>query len=225
MKHRIRNLSEEQVIIDAYGCGGTGSHVLNGVARMSKALADLGHPGIHVMAYDPDDVTHANVGRQAFYETDVGYNKAKVLTDRINLYYRQRWAGNSHKAPSSGSRADIVIVCVDTKKSRKVISKARFKKEAYVIDCGNEKTTGQVIMGQYKGGLPFPYEENKALVTGKESKEPGCVDQYYRQDLFINSMVSTYALHLVWNLFRKAELDVRGVFMDIENGITNPVKC
>tara|TARA_Y100000593_G_scaffold22736_1_gene45277 strand:+ start:447 stop:1124 length:678 start_codon:yes stop_codon:yes gene_type:complete len=225
MKHYVKNLSEEQVVIDVYGCGGTGSHVLNGLARISKALADLGHPGIHVMAYDPDEVTHDNVGRQAFYEADVGHNKAKVLVDRINLYYMQRWGSKPFKAPTSGSRADIVISCVDTKRSRKAIAKARLKKEAYVIDCGNEKTTGQVIMGQYQGELPSPYEENEELVTGEESEEPGCIDQYYRQDLFINSMVANYALHLVWNLFRKPELEVRGMFMDIGRGITNPIKC
>ncbi|SVE21099.1 uncharacterized protein METZ01_LOCUS473953, partial [marine metagenome] len=118
----------------------------------------------------------------------------------------------------------IVVVCVDTKKSRREIAKARLKNEAYVIECGNEKTTGQVILGQYKGELPFPYDDNPELMKGRDDNEPGCVDQYYRQDLFINCMTSVHALHLVWTLLRKAEIEVRGAFFDISKAITNPIK-
>ena len=225
MAHTIKsNLSEHIVKIDVYGCGGTGSHVLNGLVRMAKALSDLGHPGIHVTAYDPDVVSYDNVGRQAFYDADVGQKKSKVLVDRINLYYRQRWQAITATAPGS-TNAKIAIACVDTISSRAKIAKANYKKGAYIIDCGNARASGQVILGQYQGELPFPYEENKDLVEGEEPDEPNCVDQYYRQDLFINSMIAGHALHFVWTLFRRASLDVRGVFTNLERGITNPIKC
>ena len=225
MAHTIKsNLSEHIIKIDVYGCGGTGSHVLNGLARMAKALNDLGHPGIHITAYDPDVVSYDNVGRQAFYDADVGQNKSKVLIQRINLYYRQTWRAITKEAPSS-SKADIAIACVDTISSRSKIAKAKYKSGAYIIDCGNAKASGQVILGQYQGELPFPYEENRDLVEGEEPDEPNCVDQYYRQDLFINSMIAGHALHFVWSLFRRTSLDVRGVFTNLERGITNPIKC
>lgn len=224
MAHTIENLSEDKVLIDVYGIGGTGSHIINGLARMSKALSDLNHPGIHVTAYDPDIVTHENVGRQAFYETDVGQAKSKVATERINLYYRQNWRAVKGVAPSR-TDAKICIACVDTIKSRAKIAKAKFKDKAYIIDCGNARASGQAIIGQYQGDLPFPYEENKELITGEEPDEPSCVDQYYRQDLYINSMVAGHALHFVWTLFRRTSLDIRGVFLNLERGITNPIKC
>lgn len=223
MTHIISNLSEDIVKIDVYGCGGTGSHVLNGLARMSKALSDLGHYGIHVSAYDPDVVTHENVGRQAFFDADVGQAKSKVLIERINLYYWQRWRAVKGKAPSS-SHADICISCVDTKASRKKISEGRYKKGAYLIDCGNARASGQVILGQHDGDLPSPYED-KALIEGDEPDEPTCVDQYYRQDLYINSMIAGHALHLVWTLFRRTSIDNRGIFLNLETGITNPIRC
>lgn len=222
MPHTINNLSEDIVKIDIYGCGGTGSHVINGLARMAKALSDLNHPGIHVTAYDPDYVSHENVGRQAFYDADVGQSKSKILIERINLYYLQSWRAVRGSAPSS-SRADICISCVDTKSSRKKISKSRFKKGAYIIDCGNARASGQVIIGQHRGDLPSPYEAG--LIDGDEPDEPTCVDQYYRQDLYINSMVAGHALHFVWTLFRRNSLDIKGVFLNLESGITNPIKC
>ena len=225
MAHIIKtNLSENVIPIDVYGCGGTGSHVLNGLARLAKALNDLGHPGIYVTAYDPDTVSYDNVGRQAFYDADVGRNKSKVLTERINLYYSQKWRAITKEAPGS-SNAKICVACVDTISSRAKIAKAKYKKGAYIIDCGNARASGQVLLGQYKGELPFPYEENPALVQGEEPDEPNCVDQYYRQDLFINSMIAGHALHFIWTLFRRTSLDIRGVFTNLEKGITNPIKC
>jgi len=222
MSHKIENLSEDKILIDVYGCGGTGSHVINGLARIAKALSELNHPGIHVTAYDPDIVTHANVGRQAFYEADVGEYKSSVLIERVNLYYRQNWRAVKRKAPNY-TKAHICIACVDTKASRKEISEAKYNDNAYIIDCGNSRASGQVILGQSKGDLPFPYD--KELTEGDEPQEPNCIDQYYRQDLFINSMIANHALHFVWTLFRRTSLDIRGVFLNLESGITNPIKC
>ncbi|MBL18536.1 MAG: hypothetical protein CMC82_01730 [Flavobacteriaceae bacterium] len=210
--------------ISVYGCGGTGSHVINGLARINHALKQLDKDGIYVTAYDYDTVSHENVGRQAFYETDVGHNKAKVLIDRVNLYYRTNWKSVHTKAPSS-SKCDMVISCVDTVKSRESIAKAWHKKETYLIDCGNSKTSGQVLIGQFDGKLPNIYNENPDLMYGEEpEEEPGCVDEYFRQDLFVNSVVATHALHFVWRLLRWESLEVRGVFFDLNTGVSNPVK-
>lgn len=35
------------------GAGGTGSQVITNLARMSVALQALGHPGLHLTAFDP----------------------------------------------------------------------------------------------------------------------------------------------------------------------------
>lgn len=210
--------------IAVYGCGGTGSHVLNGLARINHALQQLNKPTIHVTAFDDDLVDHDNVGRQAFFPADVGHNKAKVLCERINLYYHTNWMGIASKAPSSDKK-DLVISCVDSVKSRERIAKSWQTEGTYMIDCGNAKTSGQVLIGQYKGDLPNIYTENEELIYGEEQDdEPGCVDQYFRQDLFVNSVVASYALHLVWTLLRWRKLKVRGIFFDLDKGVANPVK-
>ena len=224
MSGSIHTLTKKIERIAVYGCGGTGSHIMNGLARINYALKQISKPGFHVTAYDFDNVSYDNVGRQAFYETDVGHNKAKVLTDRINLYYHTNWLGKPTKAPSS-DKVDLFISCVDTVKSREAIAKSWHKPGTYMIDCGNARTSGQVLIGQYKGDLPNVYIENTDLIYGDEPEdEPGCVDQYFRQDLFVNSVVADNALHFVWRLLRWGSLEVRGIFFDLDKGVTNPVK-
>jgi PRTRC genetic system ThiF family protein len=217
MDMRIENIS-------VYGCGGTGSHILNGLARIDHALKSLNKFTFQVTAYDPDTVTEQNVGRQAFYPCDVGVNKAKVLCERINLYYHTRWRAVPSKAPSS-DKTDLFIACVDTVKSREAIAKSWHKKGTYMIDCGNAKSSGQVLLGQFNGKLPNLYTENDELIYGDEPEDDfSCTDQYYRQDLFVNNAVALQALQIVWSMVRWGKINHRGVFLDIERGAMNPIK-
>ena len=219
--HNLKTIIKK---ISVYGCGGTGSHMINGLARINYSLKQLNKPEFYVTAYDFDTVSYNNVGRQAFYDSDVGHNKAKVLIDRVNTYYKLNWKHYTTKAPSS-SKDDMIISCVDTIKSREAIAKSWLKKEAYMIDCGNERTSGQVLIGQFNDELPNIYTENNDLIYGNEpTDEVGCVDQYHRQDLFVNSVVADNALNLIWNLLKWESLEVRGVFFDLRKGICNPVK-
>jgi molybdopterin/thiamine biosynthesis adenylyltransferase len=49
-----------------FGCGGTGSHVAAGLARLEKAINELGGKFPKVTICDPDVVEQPNVGRQLF---------------------------------------------------------------------------------------------------------------------------------------------------------------
>lgn len=220
MKHKI-NLPDRPSI-DLYGCGGTGSHILLGLARVYKAITDLEGEGFNVSAFDPDKVERRNIGRQAFYEPDLGINKAHTLIDRINLYHGYNWSSYAEYAPAR-SNANIIISCVDTGESRKSISKCESWHNTYIIDCGNAKYSGQVLIGQASGDLPNPYKENPELMVKDTDNEPSCGDPYSEQDLFINQIIATYALDLVWTLLHSEYLEKRGVFVDIKKGVTNPL--
>lgn len=222
--HIVKGLVEGKVMITLAGVGGTGGFVLNGLARMTHGLSKVGHPGLFVSAHDPDYVAHTNVGRQIFTEYDVGYLKAPIAVDRLNTSLKTNWKGCPAKCPSSMHTTDILIVCVDTKKARKEISKAHMKDDAYIIDCGNSKDSGQVILGQKKGDLPNPYEEHPDLIKGREDFTPPCADPYQAQDMFINQLVATYACDVVWRLLRKERIYQKGCFTSL-SGITRPIEC
>jgi len=221
--HKV-NRFPSSVHISVIGCGGTGSHVVNQLVDVHTAITTLGHPGLTVQAYDGDAVAFSNVGRQAFYQQDVGRPKAQVLIERINMYYGLNWRAHNHLANGVGVSADILISCVDTKASRRLIKGAPKTKKTYIIECGNARASGQVILGQEKGDLPNPYREHPGLTKGKEPKGEGCLDPYYKQDLAVNRVVATYVQQIVWDLLRKHEIGYRGVFFDLTKFTSNGIQ-
>ncbi len=76
-----------EISVVLIGCGGTGSEMLDCLARLDWVIRALGHPGLRVKVYDGDTVEAPNVGRSQFYPADVGFNKAIVSVQRANL----RW--------------------------------------------------------------------------------------------------------------------------------------
>jgi PRTRC genetic system ThiF family protein len=141
------------------GAGGTGSQVLNGLARMDHALRALDRPGLFVVVADGDRVSASNVGRQAFSPGDVGQSKAAVLVTRVNRFFGLDWEALAKPVGPTKPEAvswlrpgllDVVIGCVDSGRARKGIGRALkgwLKDASYWLDFGNSRSTGQVILG------------------------------------------------------------------------------
>lgn len=147
---------ERPVQIALAGVGGNGSQMLSGLARLATAIRALGHPGIEVTAYDPDTVTSANVGRQLFYSSDVGLNKAIVAVHRINQALGIAWSAAPHRFAGSPHddplRTDMVVSCVDTRASRiEIDNTGRRAGARYWLDLGNREADGQAILGEWPG--------------------------------------------------------------------------
>ena len=154
------NLSRHEISVSLIGCGGTGSQVLTGLGQMHASVQALHQQerincqGLSVTVYDPDTVSPFNIGRQLFYATDLGLNKAEVLVGRVNMAYGTKWrAVGEGFALGSSRRPDVLITCVDTAKARRELHKdlwkARYMEAAsYWLDCGNLATVGQVVLGQ-----------------------------------------------------------------------------
>ena len=155
---------QHPITINLVGAGGTGSQVLTCLARLDVTLQALGHPGLFVTLYDPDEVTEANIGRQLFSYSDFGLNKAVCLISRINNFFGNDWKAVPHLFPSSAREskkenvANITITCTDNVKSRldmwKFLKAVRdigsytdYKTPLYWMDFGNSQTTGQVLLG------------------------------------------------------------------------------
>lgn len=230
-----------QVKIALVGCGGVGAHVLSGLARLHTAIVALGHPGgIEVTVFDPDTVSQANVGRQAYSPADIGINKAVLSVHRLNSFYGLNWAAEPTRfpAPRRNFTPEIVVSCVDTKAARREI--ADYCKNAgvsYWLDFGNDLVTGQVILGQpmhrweEKKKRPmrlptvtelFPEIMDKNAV---EDNTPSCSlqESLERQDLFIGQSCAAFGLDLLWKLFRQGGIDNHGMFVNLQSGRVTPL--
>ena len=163
------------VTINLIGGGGTGSQVLTCLARLDVTLRALGHPGLFVTLYDPDEVTEANIGRQLFGYSDLGLNKAVCLITRINHFFGNDWKAESRLFPSlpknAGNKnlANITITCTDNIKSRldvaKLLKTVRYgnyrndESPLYWMDFGNTQTSGQALIGTVPKTIQQPKSE------------------------------------------------------------------
>ena len=138
MKHTVKNgFHTHPVRINLIGVGGGGSLVLSGLVRLHLAMKSLGHPyGLDVEVWDPDRVSSANIGRQLFAASEIGLNKAEALVNRYNLGFALNW--KAHPERYHNNRGfDVLIACVDSRRSRKEIFQTLPKKNGpYVLDGG-----------------------------------------------------------------------------------------
>lgn len=223
------------------GCGGTGSQLLSGLARLNAALVALGHPGLEVTVYDPDTVTSANVGRQLYSPADVGHPKAVIAVTRINQFFGLSWRAEIEPFPPATLpphwRPKLIVSAVDTARARLEIGKAcRLLKVPYWLDTGNSHQTGQAILGTstelpqpagaYESRLPTVLDCYPDLPTRREEEHgPSCslAAALEQQDLFINQEIATAALALLWQAFRSGTLSVHGAFIDSRQIIRRPL--
>ena len=230
-----------QVKIALVGCGGVGAHVLSGLARLHTATVALGHPaGLDVTVFDPDTVSQANVGRQAYSPADIGINKTVLSVHRLNSFYGLNWnAEPTHfPVPRRNFAHDIVVSCVDTKAARRDIADyCRNAGISYWLDFGNDLVTGQVILGQplhrweEKKKRPmrlptvtelFPEILDKNAV---EDSTPSCSLQEPLSAKTCSSAraVPPSASNCPGSLFRQGGLDNHGMLVNLQSGRVTPL--
>lgn len=220
------------------GAGGTGSIVLSMLAQMDYNLSKLsdGITRLNVLVADGDDVSSSNIGRQAFYSSDIGMNKAEVLTTRFNQFMNTNWSWSTDfVAPEDieEHEFDVIISCVDSAKFRYELGN-HFKdtdNSSLWIDCGNSVSTGQILLG-HLGGYP---DEDKlpnifdlygsALESMEDRPEDSCGHEsaLSAQDFGINHAIAMQATNLLWQLIRHGSIDVHGAFVDLKSSTVNPI--
>lgn len=228
------------VRIALIGCGGNGSQMLTGLARLNHAITALGHPGLLVKVYDPDTVSEANMGRQMFGAFDVGASKAHVLVNRINAFFGLNWEAVHGRYDGDRTQALMAIACVDSARARHEIHQ-KLKRHGvhYLMDLGNRAADGQVLLGELFTGrvalrasadsvlLPSPYDVLPELVDlqAKEDDTPSCglAEALERQELFVNQSIVTPALSILWEFFRHGKLTWHGAFVNLRTGSMRPL--
>ena len=234
------------------GAGGTGSQVLNALARIDYALFKLQHPGLQVTVYDDDIVTEANIGRQLFCPCDIGQDKASVLVSRVNSFFGLNWESVCAQYPQEQETANIVITCVDNVKSRIAIGKhlERNKNRGsyggydqsqclYWLDFGNQRDRGQVILGSIRdieqpkkskyetvGYLPTVDKFFDLTQVDEAESGPSCslAEALQKQDLFINSTLAQLGCALLWKLITEGSITTNGLYLNLSTMKVNPIK-
>lgn len=244
MKHILHpNISgsSHQITIHLVGVGGTGSHVLTNLAMMSQAMAKIERQPLFVRAFDFDEVTENNIGRQNFSPADIGENKANVLISRINRFYGFQWQSENmsyiHFNEGSYMEPDITISCVDSVKSRREVAQSWLDRRsaAYWMDIGNSSRKAQIILGanpldrkkerSSRTILPDFFAEFPGVKDDPNDDTPSCsaLASLNRQDLFINKIVASYATHMLWTLLKDYMIDYRGMYINLETLQTNKI--
>lgn len=252
MRHALHSeLLNRKVRVCLVGCGGNGSQMLSGLVRLHLAMLSLGHPaGLEVTAYDPDTVSVSNVGRQLFYQADVGLHKCIVLVNRINTCFGLDWKAVP-RAFSDGENHnfDLYISCTDSRESRRMLHNYFAKRSVgyqgsipYWLDLGNMLDFGQVCLGEPQMSNVYPrigrhkFPERLPTITelypdllDPNIKDPEDVPTcslaaaLSKQDLFICQNVSALALNLLFRLFSKGGIDFSAQFINLASGRTNPL--
>jgi PRTRC genetic system ThiF family protein len=236
-----------RVTVDVAGIGGTGIQVLTNLARMNIALQGLGHPGLFIRAWDMDEVTEANMGRQLFSPADINVNKATAAITRINRFFGTDWE-SINKMYDGKESFNIVITCVDTAKARIKIGENLLKMKAsknptedtyYWLDIGNLQNTGQCILGTllsayppvkmkgHKSNLKTVIQKFPQLKTIKEENQgPSCslAESLEKQDLFINSILAQFGCNIIWKLIKEQKIAFHGCYVNLATLSVNPIK-
>lgn len=142
------------------GCGGTGSYVIPGIARLLYSMKDSGQHVPTFTLVDADEVETKNLIRQNFSPGDVGRNKAEALATRyagafaLEIAYQDKFLEKEADIQNlfdSVGGATMIISCVDNIRTRLSIRNAIHSyrdhyKNIYWIDTGNEAEAGQVVL-------------------------------------------------------------------------------
>ena len=214
------------ISVAVIGAGGTGSHLLSGLAQISHAFEQLDRVPLHVTAYDYDTVSENNIGRQLFSPADINRNKAVVLIERINRFYGYNWDALPVRFDETSH--NIVISCVDSIASRRDIFKnittsinhSYFRQCYYWMDIGNERKHGQIILGALVDSpayfMPSFFDEFPDPVETNIRDSCSAHMAYNKQDLFINKIMATFACDMIWELLHEYCIDYRGCYINLE---------
>lgn len=242
-------LLERRVRIALVGCGGLGAQLAGCLARLHLAMRELGHPyGIHLVAYDPDAVSEANIGRQVWSPSDIGRNKAVTIVHRLNLYYGLDWDACPRaysQQEGTGFRVvhdcDLLVSCVDTAAARRELHgliAAGYGPQDYWLDLGNTAVSGQAVFGEVQQRwerptdtasprLPFVTDLFPEILDASRAEDatPSCSARLslLAQGLFLNDIVVRFAAQILYALFSEGRLAYHGVHVNVQAGRVAPI--
>jgi len=237
-------LQDRAISVLLVGCGGNGAQMLMGLASLDTALRAISSRSLDVTVVDDDTVSEANLGRQPFYRCDVGASKARTLVERVNLAHGLAWKAVHGRAPEAAGVEgfDLLISCVDTAAGRRALGAAiaqcngdyHHKGPRYWLDLGNRANDGQFLLGcPVRAGVEAParlptvleYFPELADESVAEDDAPSCsvAEALERQSLFVNRVIASHALALLFELLGRGSIGHAGAFINLATGQAVPI--
>jgi PRTRC genetic system ThiF family protein len=148
--------ADAPVAICLVGCGGTGSHLAQSLARLVVHCRDSGRPPVELVFVDGDAVEARNIGRQLFCSAELGHNKAQTLAARFGAALGLRITAIPKMATASLLREvaprqtgaiPILVGAVDGATGRLAMAQALGSAWRLWVDAGNHERQGQVVVG------------------------------------------------------------------------------
>ena len=233
------------ITVTVVGVGGNGTQALNDLAKIHCSLIELGHPGLHVQAIDDDKVDAPNIGRQKFSPADLGDYKASVIITRLNRFYGLDWVAIPERFSNKWKGTNIIISAVDNVKTRKEIhsqyiiksERTDYNKSFYWLDFGNGKDFGQFVLASALIEQPKTKHESISILKNvfdlfpdmdknEDISSPSCStrEALLKRDLFINSVLVSTGMNLIWDLLTKYIITHQGGFVNLKTCNTKPIK-
>jgi PRTRC genetic system ThiF family protein len=149
-------IPDGQIGIALIGCGGTGSHLAQSLARLAAHCRDTQRAEVGLCFVDGDHIEAKNVGRQLFCEAEIGQNKAQTLAARFSAAFGLRIMAMPEMATGEvlhsfkvSQGTGILVGAVDSAAGRRTLNQALTLLSSWQIwlDCGNHESSGQVLVG------------------------------------------------------------------------------
>lgn len=235
------NIETDEIEVVVVGAGGTGGYLIRDLARFIYSVEQRiqGRTKLSMVVVDGDIVETKNVLRQNFLQQDIGQNKAEVLANRhtrafgINISYVPEMYSydNGMRRIIEGNKKRIFVGCVDNNEARRQIAKSVAEcwnsygvtQNCFWIDSGNERKSGQVIVGS-KDLMDVSDLYPEILLPRHDSVEQvSCADRMLQdeQNMFVNLTASNLILNYVKNIMLDLPMITHGSVFNIDNKFDN----
>jgi PRTRC genetic system ThiF family protein len=230
------NYNKRFVIIVA-GVGGTGGYVVRDLSRFLYSINKRAGTeyDIKMVCVDPDIVEEKNLLRQNFLPNDLGQNKAEVLASRHAKAFGIEIASVPQKLDRRlletitgqyPNMVPVIVGCVDNNLARREIHSfvSRNSRTVLWIDSGNEKTSGQVILGSSKG-WPTVVDMFKEILddTKDTVAEVSCAERLMQgeQNIFVNLTAANHVLNFLRTIILNETTATNGVRFNISGKVVS----
>ena len=232
--HGTEQSTRRDFTIVVAGVGGTGGYVVRDLSRfIFSIMKRTSNYNIRLVVIDPDKVEEKNLLRQNFLPSDLGKGKAEVIATRhsrafgIQIEFIEAKASMDVLRRLADNSYMILVGCVDNHSARRDFHQyMTFMRDAgrtcSWIDSGNERTSGQVVLGDTTRMPVITALYPEILDATKDTKsEISCAERLMQdeQNIFVNLTAANHVLNFIRTVILNERTLIHGVAFNISGKV------